>query len=265
MRLNLKTILHSLLLCVAFHGSLVSADLNDEEVLYSTAYFPPFHLKNDQGKVIGIHAALAEAVYARAGIKLLQVQYPYVRTKQFVREGKMGMMQYGDHGIEKENSQYLFPIPYRVVRIRLYTINPALQVSTDPTTYKGHSFIVVRGWPLGHYSEVLAANNPDLQYFEEADNINNGVRMFFGKRADYLVMFERPFVLAMKKNNFTSEHLKAVTLIEMKGYSFAIPKTYRYADELYQRIKSTYEAMVKEGLIDTSEIMLRDDNPLNYL
>ena len=175
------------------------------------------------------------------------------------------MMHYGDHGVEEENNQYLFPIPPRTVRIRLYTIDPELQVSTDATTYKGHSFIVVRGWPLGHYSEVLAAKNPDLKYFEEANNVNNGVRMFFGKRADYLVMFERPFVLAMKKNNFTSEYLKAVTLIEMKGYSFAIPKSYLYAEELYQRIKSTYEDMVKEGLVDTSEIMLHNDNPLNYL
>lgn len=90
MRLNLKTILHSLLLSLAFSVPPVSASLNDEEVLFSTVYFPPFHLKNDQGKVIGIHAALAEAIYIHAGIKLLQVQYPYARTKQLVRGRKNG-------------------------------------------------------------------------------------------------------------------------------------------------------------------------------
>ena len=244
-------------------SSVHASPLDDETIIFSVVPFPPFYVKDENGEMSGIHGNLGHAVYKKANLKMKFVTYPYARVRVTKKEGKLGMMQHTDTGNAEENNSFLFPIPEIVVSLASITLNPDIQLSSSAEAYQGRSVGTVIGWPLGPFTEMFSDDNPNIKMVK-VSKPDGAIKMLYKDRIDILLMFEGPFHLITHSLNIPTNKAKIHRLYSTAGYSFAIPKDYKYAEELNKRLTDAYQQMVKEGLVNTDQVRLKDDDPAKY-
>ena len=130
------------------------------------------------------------------------------------------------------------------------------QAPADPNAYKKHSIIAMRSWPLGPYEAVKM--DPDVKVYKSSDMVS-AVDMFLAKRADFLITYStaaEPIFIQRKKD---VSQFVVTQLFALEGFPVVMPIDYPNSEVLCNRVKTAYQALVDEGVIDAQRFILKTD------
>lgn len=209
-------------------------------VIYAAVHYPPLWVVDKQ-KVTGLQKDVTDRLSEVTGINIQVKAIPYSRTKILLPKGDIALLPVAytlDQAHIKDS--FIYPIPDIILTINTYSKGNLPANFKKPEDFTNKSVIVVRGWPLGTF-DALLDKSINLKLYK-TNSVEGAVGMFLANRADYLVLYKDPYNRLKeqhpKPNDF--KDVKTNFLINLYTNTWAIPKSYPYKDELYQKLQEGY-------------------------
>lgn len=219
--------------------------------------FPPYWYQDETTKqYTGLHYELAKALFKHAELNVNLVNVPYKRQQEQIKNPEVPFINFGEtEGINTHEVFYTCTPPTKIT-LRVYSIKPGLTTLKSMDDFNDRkSIILIHGHPLGPYEPIKSKEN--LKISSPRHGLA-AVKMLKAARADYLIAFENVIESTLKKNPtlINESSIARHDLVSFVGYPIATPKAYPEGKTLCDKVKSSFNIMVKEGLIDKESGLL---------
>ncbi len=230
---------------------ICSTSILAKPLVVVAVYFPPFYIIEKEGakvkKISGINVDIVTKVLDTIGEPYILEYYPAKRLYSNLIKGSVDIF-YGLN-VSPEVAPHVIISKNKINKITLRVFSTG---NTVPIQKKedliGQNIIVSRGWAYGGFINYIDA--PANKIKKSISNTHkNGFRMLKKGRAKYLLAFERPARITLKKlpKNYFVDLKWSPPLFYADGH-FVISKKTPNAESLLLRMDRAYEKLEKSGI-----------------
>ncbi len=159
-------------------------------VVGTTGHFPPFSVKDKEGKYIGLDMDLARAMASAMGVKMEVKRYDMADLIEAVRKNKVDMALSGITMTFKRNLKVIFVGPYMVTGQAILAKKAVVQRVKSPSDMNKPSFrlVVVKGTTGATVAKLLVPKATII----EKNTMTEAFNMVMKDKADALLA-DQPF------------------------------------------------------------------------
>ena len=159
-------------------------------VVGTTGHFPPFSVKDKEGKYIGLDMDLARAMASAMGVKMEVKRYDMADLIEAVRKNKVDMALSGITMTFKRNLKVIFVGPYMVTGQAILAKKAVVQRVKSPSDMNKPSFrlVVVKGTTGATVARLLVPKATVI----EKNTMTEAFNMVMKDKADALLA-DQPF------------------------------------------------------------------------
>lgn len=159
-------------------------------VVGTTGHFPPFSVKDKEGKYIGLDMDLARAMASAMGVKMEVKRYDMADLIEAVRKNKVDMALSGITMTFKRNLKVIFVGPYMVTGQAILAKKAVVQRVKSPSDMNKPSFrlVVVKGTTGATVARLLVPKATII----EKNTMTEAFNMVMKDKADALLA-DQPF------------------------------------------------------------------------
>jgi len=219
--------------------------------------FPPFWDVDAEGNFEGTHYRLAKKLYQHAGLDVEFALVPYKRMQLQVARGLVPFINYGETADVVTEDILHVCVPPTKITLRVYYTGKIKPKVNIPDDFEDKYVVILHGLPLGKYEEIKL--NQKIKFIKP-HSIEAALKILSIGRGDYLIAFDN-LVDSVVTKPFSKNELNSFPLYTLLGYPITTPKNYANGEQICAKVLSSYQQLVKEGVIDGDSKVLTSDSP----
>lgn len=202
--------------------------------------FPPFSYTNLNGQADGSLIELAKIILAKTGHQYEMVLLPSKRMMSYLSTGVV------DAWISVSSHHLLSDIAIvgkQVIgQLKLNVYNLNFEKTVELVDLKNKTVILIRGYNYGGLIDYINSKDNNIKAFT-TNTHHSAVNMLLAKRADYMLGYEAPVLIELKKQKIPN--LQSNTILELPLY-FVVSKKTLNAKKLLNEFEKTFFELAKE-------------------
>ncbi|WP_408955943.1 methyl-accepting chemotaxis protein [Natroniella sp. ANB-PHB2] len=189
---------------------------------------PPFTYTNENGEAAGLIIKKARRVFEKAGIKVIEREYPVERILKGLSSGGVDFWCGVEISSLKDDAYYGKQI-IETLEMNIYAIgNKSKEVKTREDL-RGKSIVIMKGYNYGGWGTYIRDESNNVK-FQEAATHEQALRILKRGGVDYLLDYAYPIEKALKNSDLIVSNLKKYTINKLDIYIITSKKHPNYVE-----------------------------------